>query len=133
MKIILEGTEAELISALGSFGIPNEVIFDDEKEFVPFACSDLASRGHRQKCNHAFKGSDIDADFIPIPNAEETKALMKEHAKRRRQVYRQLHSNESKELKEALETIDDMIDSDMPKVVSDYLDGKKILIIFGSR
>ena len=34
MKIILEGTEAELINALHSFGIPNEVVFDDGEQFV---------------------------------------------------------------------------------------------------
>lgn len=34
MKIILEGTESELRSAIRSFGIPNEVIFDDGNKFV---------------------------------------------------------------------------------------------------
>ena len=34
MKIILEGTEAELINALHSFGIPNEVVCDDGEQFV---------------------------------------------------------------------------------------------------
>ena len=34
MRIILEGTEAKLRSALHSFGIPNEVTFDDGEKFV---------------------------------------------------------------------------------------------------
>ncbi len=49
MKIIFEGTETELRSALSSFGVSNKVIFDDGKEFVPFACCDYIGRGHRQK------------------------------------------------------------------------------------
>ena len=34
MKIILEGTEAELRSALHSFGVPDKVVFDDGEKFV---------------------------------------------------------------------------------------------------
>lgn len=46
MKITLEGTEAELINVLHSFGIPNEVVFDDGKQFL---CGDMCGRGHRRK------------------------------------------------------------------------------------
>ena len=43
MKIILEGTEAELRNAIRSFGIPNEAIFDDGNEFV-------AQNSRRKNC-----------------------------------------------------------------------------------
>lgn len=46
MKIILEGTETEIINALHSFCIPNEVIFDNGNQFI---CGDIAGRGHRPK------------------------------------------------------------------------------------
>lgn len=53
MKIILKGTETELINMLGSFGIPNEVVFDNGSQFL---CGDIAGRGHGfKKAEHTFK------------------------------------------------------------------------------
>lgn len=99
MKIILKGTETELINTLRSFGIPNKVIFDDGSQFL---CGDIAGRGHRKKSARTFKVNkeqigDIMKKYLPskeVPNKPEP-----------------LKMEESKELTEALESIDDMIDT----------------------
>lgn len=77
MRIILEGTEAELRSALHSFGISNEVAFNDGSQFL---CGDIAGRGHRQKVVE----------------------LAKEHSDRRRQVREQLNSLSEQAIPEAV-------------------------------
>ncbi len=59
MKIIIEGTAEELRNAIGSFGIPNEVVFDDGEKFVPFACGDLAGKNHRVSKDNAIAKAQI--------------------------------------------------------------------------
>lgn len=111
MKIILEGTETELINTLRSFGIPKEVVFDDGRQFI---CGDLAGRGHRcKKSVRTFKvikeqfgdaikdyssskevpnkPESLEIEFMSDSDSDKIKALTKEQANRRRQVYRQLH------------------------------------------
>lgn len=67
MRIILEGTETELRNTLRSFGITSETVVDNgtEIEFVT--------------------GSIFDS------HNKEISKITKNHAKRRRQVYLQLH------------------------------------------
>lgn len=73
MKIILEGTETEIINTFRSFGIPNEVVFDNGSQFI---CGDIAGRGHRKKSARTFKVikeqvGDIMKDYSPskeVPN-----------------------------------------------------------------
>ena len=123
MRIILEGTEAELKNALHAFGVPTKLVYDDGSQFL---CGDMCGRGHRQKKADRTFGelrknlkdivnefsaestapnkpealrdfvnrSEINVGFIPNRNTEETKALMKEQAKRRREVYRQARSQD---------------------------------------
>lgn len=82
MKIILEGTEAEFINVLHSFGIPNEVVFDDGNQFL---CGDIAGRGHRKKSTRTFKVikeqiGDIAKDYSSskeVPNKPEPESLSK--------------------------------------------------------
>lgn len=111
MKIILKGTETELINTLRSFGIPNEVVFDNGSQFI---CGDIAGRGHRKKSARTFKVikeqiGDIAKDYSSskeVPNKPEPlelefmsdsdndkiKALAKEQANRRRKGRQQLNS-----------------------------------------
>lgn len=81
MKIILEGTEAELRSALHSFGIPKEVVFDNGSQFL---CGDITERGHRcKKSVRTFKVlkeqfKDVIKDYTfskEAPNEPELKSL----------------------------------------------------------
>ncbi len=107
MKIILEGTEAELRSALHSFGVPDKTVSDNGSQFL---CSDIAGKGNRRKTaerNFAefkaiaqnrlndFCGNDkterpqrveLNLNFMSDPDSPEIKALVKEHAERCRQV-----------------------------------------------
>lgn len=75
MKIILEGTEAELRSALHSFGVQDKDVSDDGSQFL---CADIAIRGHR--CKTAKLG------FMSDSNNSEIKALTQEQANRRREI-----------------------------------------------
>lgn len=90
MRIILEGTEAELRSALHSFGISSEVAFDDGKQFL---CSDIVSReNRRRKLEDTLTSSEIDVGFRSNSDNSRIKAIAKEQANRRRQVCRQPHT-----------------------------------------
>lgn len=115
MKIILEGTEAELRSALHSFGIPDKVVSDDGSQFL---CGDIAGKGNRRKTAERtfaefkaiaqnrlndFLGTDkterpqrveLNLNFMSDSDNDKIKALAKEQANRRRQVYRQLHHSQ---------------------------------------
>ena len=99
MKIILKGTETELINMLRSFGIPNEVVFDNGSQFI---CGDIAGRGHRKKSARTFKVIkeqivDFMKDYLPSKEGPNKPAPLK--------------MEESRELTEALESIDDMVDT----------------------
>lgn len=128
MKIILEGTEAELISALHPFGIPDKVISDDggnrreviartfaefkaiaQNRLNDFLGTDKTERPQRVKPNLNFM-SDSDNDKI--------KALAKEQANHRREVRQQLIS---------------LSKQDIPEAVINYFSGKKTPIIFHNR
>lgn len=139
MKIILEGTEAELRSALHSFGIPEKVVSDSGSQFL---CGDIAGRGHRRKkvertfaelkaiaqnYLNDFLGTDkterpqpikFAVGFMPNSDNSEIKALSKEHSDRRRQVRQQLNSLREQEI---------------PEAVADYFNGNKSSVSFEKR
>ncbi len=95
MKIILEGTEAELRSVLRSFGIPQESVTVErtfaelkaiaENHLNDFVGTDKTERPQRVELN---------LNFMSDPDNDKIKALAKEQANRRRQVYRQLHHSQ---------------------------------------
>ena len=106
MKIILKGMETELINTLRSFGIPNEVVFDNGSQFI---CGDIAGRGHRKKSARTLKVikeqiGDFMKDYLPSKEGPNKPAPLK--------------MEESKELTEALESIDDMVDIIAKLIVS---------------
>lgn len=139
MKIILEGTEAELRSVLHSFGVPDKVVSDNDSQFL---CGDIADRGYRQRAaertfaelkviaeNHLndFLGTDkterpqpikFTVGFMPNSNNSEIKALAKEHFDRRRQVRQQLNSLREQEI---------------PEAVVNYFNGRKLSVSFEKR
>lgn len=139
MKIILEGTEAELRSTLHSFGVPDKVVFDNGSQFL---CGDIVGRGHRRKKaertfaelkviaeNHLndFLGTDkterpqpikFTVGFMPDSDSSEIKALTKEHANRRRQVRQQLNS---------------LSEQTIPEAVANYFKGNELSVPFEKR
>lgn len=137
MKIILEGTEAEFRSMLHSFGIPNEVVFDDGSQFI---CGDIAGRGHRRKKSvRTFKvikeqfgdvikdyssseevpdkPEPLEIEFMSDSDNDKIKVLAKEQANRRREVRQQLNS----------------LKQNIPEAVIDYFSGKDVTISFNGR
>lgn len=116
MKIILEGTEAELRSALHSFGIPSEVAFDDGKQFL---CSDIVSReNRRRKSEDTLTSSEIDVGFRYNSDNNRIKAIAKEQADRRRQVRQQLNP---------------LLEQAIPEAVANYFKGNKLSVSFEKR
>ena len=139
MKIILEGTEAELRSALHSFGVPDKVVSDNGSQFL---CGDIAGRGHRRKKvertfaelkaiaqNHLndFSGTDkpkrpqpieLNLGYISDFDSDKIKALAKNHADCRRQVHEQLNS---------------LSEQAIPEAVANYFKGNKLSVSFEKR
>lgn len=138
MKIILEGTAEELRNIL-LFGIPQNIVSDDDSQFL---CGDIAGRGHRRKKaertfselkaiaeNHLNDFLETDKTKRPQPvkftvgfmsdsDNSEIKALAKEHADRRRQVREQLNL---------------LSEQDIPKAVANYFNGRKLSVSFEKR
>lgn len=139
MKIILEGTEAELRSALHSFGVSDKVVSDNVSQFL---CGDIVGRGHRRKVVERtfaefkaiaqnrlndFCGNDktkrpqqveLNLGYISDSDSDKIKALAKNHADCRRQVHEQLNSLSEQTILEA---------------VANYFNGNKLSVSFEKR
>jgi|GEM_PF-6308919 len=91
MRIILEGTETELKNVIHFLSNPVE---------------------------DTLNNSEIGVDPISDPGSDEMKALMKEHADRRRRV----HQNPNL-----------LSDQDIPRSVANYFKGKKLPVSYEKR
>lgn len=119
MKIILEGTEAELRSVLRSFGIPQENVtvertFAELKAIAKNHLNDFVGTDKTERPQRV----ELNLNFMFDSDNDKIKALAKEQANRRREVRRQLIS---------------LSKQDIPEAVVNYFNGNKSSVAFEKR